>query len=66
VAKAKDHNIRVSPAVLDAAGKNGDELLGSLRTTSAGLTQAEAEDRARKTGPNVVTQERSAAGSSAS
>src|SRR5579859_6558260 len=57
-AKAKDHNIRVSPAVLDAAGKDGDELLGSLRTTSAGLTQVEAEDRARKTGPNVVAQER--------
>ena len=31
--KAKDHNIRVSPAVLDAAGKDGDELLRSLRTT---------------------------------
>src|ERR1700733_4075946 len=58
VAKAKDHNIRVCPAVLDAAGKDGDELLGSLRTSSEGLTQVEAEDRARKTGPNVVAQER--------
>src|ERR1700733_15060144 len=58
VAKAKDHNIRVSPAVLDAAGKDGDELLSSLRATSEGLTQVEAEDRARKTGPNVVAQER--------
>jgi Mg2+-importing ATPase len=58
VSKAKDHNIRVSPAVLDAAGKDGDELLRSLRTAHEGLTQAEAEDRARKTGPNVVAQEK--------
>ena len=48
----------MSPAVLDAAGKDGDELLRSLRTTGEGLTQVEAEDRARKTGPNVVAQER--------
>jgi len=32
-AKAKNHNIRVSPAVLDAAGKDGDALLGSLRAS---------------------------------
>jgi hypothetical protein len=49
-AKAKQHNIRVSPAVLDAAGKDGDELLRSLRTASAGLTQSEAELRARTVG----------------
>ncbi|MGA8782648.1 MAG: cation-transporting P-type ATPase, partial [Terracidiphilus sp.] len=57
-AKAKQHNIRVSPAVLDAAGKDGDELLRSLRTTSAGLTQGEADSRARVVGPNEVAQER--------
>jgi Mg2+-importing ATPase len=57
-AKAKEHNIRVSPAVLDAAGKEGDDLLTSLRTTSGGLTQAEAEERARTSGPNEVAQER--------
>jgi Mg2+-importing ATPase len=57
-AKAKEHNIRVSPAVLDAAGKDGDELLRSLRTDSAGLTQREAEVRARTAGPNEVAQER--------
>ena len=34
-AKAKQHNIHVSPAVLDAAGRDGDELLRSLRTTSS-------------------------------
>jgi Mg2+-importing ATPase len=57
-AKAKGHNIRVSPAVLDAAGKNSDALLQSLHTTPDGLTQAEAEARARTAGPNEVAQER--------
>ena len=56
--KAKHENIRVSPAVLDAARKDGEELLQSLRTTPAGLTQAEAEERARTAGPNEVAQER--------
>ena len=57
-AKSKNHNIRISPAVLDAAGKDGDELLQSLRTTAGGLTQTEAEERARTAGPNEVAQER--------
>jgi Mg2+-importing ATPase len=57
-AKAKEHNIRVSPAVLDAAVKDGDALLQSLHTTPEGLTQAEAEQRARTAGPNEVAQER--------
>jgi Mg2+-importing ATPase len=57
-AKAKEHNIRVSPAVLDAAAKDGDALLQSLHTTPEGLTQAEAEQRARTAGPNEVAQER--------
>ena len=56
--KAKHQAIRVSPAVLDAAGKDGEELLQSLRTTAAGLTQTEAEERARAAGPNEVAQER--------
>ena len=56
--KTKDHGIHVSPAVLDAAGKNGDDLLRSLRTTPEGLTQTEAEERLRTTGPNEVAQER--------
>src|ERR1035438_9000630 len=51
-AKAKEHNIHVSPAVLDAAGKDGDALLQSLRTAPGGLTQAEAEERARTSGPD--------------
>jgi len=58
IPKAKSQNIRVSPAVLDAALKDGDALLGSLRTTPEGLTQAEAENRARTAGPNEVAQER--------
>jgi len=57
VAKAKNHNIRVSPAVLDAAGKDSEALLQSLHTASEGLTQAEAEARARIVGPNEVAQE---------
>src|SRR5665213_1304985 len=56
--KAKNHNIQISPAVLDAARKSGDDLLQSLRTTCEGLTQTEAEERLRTTGPNQVAQER--------
>ncbi len=56
--KGKNHNIRISPIVLDAAGKSGDALLQSLHTTPEGLTQAEAEARARTAGPNEVAQER--------
>jgi Mg2+-importing ATPase len=58
VAEAKNQNIHVSPVVLDAARKDGQELLRSLGTTSAGLTQAEAEERARRAGPNEVAQEK--------
>src|SRR6202142_395397 len=56
--KSKNQNIRVSPPVLDAARKDGEQLLRDLRTSPAGLTQAEAEERARTTGPNEVAQER--------
>jgi Mg2+-importing ATPase len=56
--KTKDHSIHVSPAVLDAARKDGEELLRSLRTSPQGLTQTEAEERVRTTGPNEVAQER--------
>ncbi|MGA7410902.1 MAG: magnesium-translocating P-type ATPase [Bryobacteraceae bacterium] len=57
-AKAKSEKIHVSPAVLEASRKDGEEVLQSLRTTAGGLTQAEAEDRARRSGPNEVAQER--------
>src|ERR1019366_5816348 len=56
--KAKEHNIRVSSAVLDAAANDDDELLRSLQTGLGGLTQVEAESRARTSGPNEVAQER--------
>jgi Mg2+-importing ATPase len=56
--KTKNQNIRVSPAVLDAARKDGEELLRDLRTSLGGLTQAEAEERARTAGPNEIAQER--------
>ena len=48
----------VSPAVLDAARKDREELLRDLRTSLHGLTEADAEERARTTGPNEVAQER--------
>ena len=56
--KTKNQNIHVSPAVLDAARKDGEALLRDLRTSLDGLTQAEAEERARTTGPNEIAQER--------
>jgi Mg2+-importing ATPase len=48
----------VSPAVVDAARKDDDELLRDLRTSRVGLAEVEAEERARTTGPNEVAQER--------
>ena len=56
--KSKKQNIRVSPAVLDAARKDCEQLLRDLRTSPGGLTEADAEERARTTGPNEVAQER--------
>ena len=56
--KLKKQNIRVSSAVLDAARKDGEQLLRDLRTSLSGLAQADAEQLARTTGPNEVAQER--------
>jgi magnesium-transporting ATPase (P-type) len=56
---AKSKNIQISPVVLDAARKVGEELLRDLLTAPCGLTQAEAEDRARTMGSNEVAQEKS-------
>src|SRR5271166_2063365 len=56
--KTKNQNIRVSPAVLDAARKDGEQLLRDLRTSLNGLAQSDAEERARSTGPNEIAQER--------
>jgi Mg2+-importing ATPase len=57
-AKTKVHPIQVSAAVLEAAEKDGDDLLRFMRVTSAGLTQSEAEARVRISGLNEVAQER--------
>ncbi len=56
--KRKNQDIHVSPAVLDAARKDSEGLLRDLRTSLPGLPEAEAEERARTTGPNEVAQER--------
>jgi Mg2+-importing ATPase len=57
-AKTKKQLIQVSPAVLDAARKAPQQLLRDLRTSLHGLPEADAEERARTTGPNEVAQER--------
>jgi P-type Mg2+ transporter len=56
--KIKNQNIRVSPAVLAAARKDGEELLRDMRTSLSGLAQAEAEERGRSAGPNEIARER--------
>jgi Mg2+-importing ATPase len=56
--KPKTHEIRVSPAVIDAARTDGVELLQLLHSTPTGLSQVEAEQRAETVGPNEVAQER--------
>ncbi len=55
--KAKNQKIHVSPAALQAARQSVEEVLQSLRSTASGLTQAEAEERARSAGPNEIAQE---------
>jgi Mg2+-importing ATPase len=57
-AKAKSPNIHVAAAVLDAARKDGEAVLVDLRSSRAGLTQAEADARSRATGPNEIARER--------
>jgi len=56
--KAKSKRIQVSPVVLDAARKGSEELFLQLRTAASGLSQSEAESRARSMGPNEVAQEK--------
>ena len=55
---SKGKNIQVSPAVVEATRMTGDELLLKLQTVPGGLTQVEAEERARTVGPNEVAQEK--------
>ena len=62
VAKPHQQNIRVSPAVLDAARKDGAALLQDLHTSLAGLSEVEVEERAHASGPNEIAQERKQGG----
>jgi P-type Mg2+ transporter len=55
---AKGKTIQVAAAVLEAARKGNDGLLGELRTSLNGLTQGDAEERAATVGPNEVAQEK--------
>jgi P-type Mg2+ transporter len=57
-ARSTRQSIRVAPAVLEAARKDGDALLRDLGTSLTGLTQAEAQERSRTEGPNEIAQER--------
>ena len=50
--------IRVSSAVINAARQDGEALIRELGSSLAGLSQTEAEERARATGPNEIAQER--------
>jgi Mg2+-importing ATPase len=54
----KKPNIQVSPAVLEAARKEGEAVLQELGSSLAGLSQGEADKRARATGPNEIARER--------
>jgi len=54
----KGKSIHVSPAVLNAARRSGEEVLQDLQTRLSGLTQAEAEARAEQVGPNEIAQEK--------
>jgi Mg2+-importing ATPase len=56
--KTKKSIVQVSPAVLAAARKDGEALLQELGTSLAGLSEAEAEERARAAGANEIAQER--------
>jgi len=56
--QAKDKKISVAPAVLAAASQEEAALFQALRTAPQGLTQSDAEKRARTDGPNEVVPER--------
>src|SRR6266516_3132100 len=51
-------SIRVTPLLIEAARKANEEVFQMLDTTAAGLTEAEAEERLLKYGPNEVAHEK--------
>ena len=56
--RKKRPTMSVSPAVIDAARKDGEEVLRNLGTSLRGLPQTEAENRARTVGPNEIGRKR--------
>jgi Mg2+-importing ATPase len=55
---AKNHDIQISLAVLQAAHQTSESLFRDLRTGPGGIAGNEAEKRLSETGPNEVAQER--------
>jgi Mg2+-importing ATPase len=51
-------NAGVSPELTGAAGKSSEEVFQALGTAATGLTDAEAEERLAKYGPNEVAAEK--------
>ena len=49
--------IQASPLLMEVAGNAPEAVLGKLRTTENGLSEAEADRRLEEFGPNVVAQE---------
>jgi P-type Mg2+ transporter len=54
VIAAKNQAIRVSPVLLETAAEDGDAVLGRLQTSSAGISDEEAERRRQQYGRNMV------------
>jgi Mg2+-importing ATPase len=55
--KKQGAGILVSPLLVESSRKDSSQVLESLKTSAAGLTQAEAEARLEEHGPNEVAQE---------
>jgi len=56
--KRADTAIKVCPLLLEVAGSDTQEVLRKLQTSTAGLTEEEAEQRLHEYGLNVVAQEK--------
>src|ERR1039457_3670972 len=56
--KKQANAIRVSPLLVESPHKSNDEVLALLTPAAAGLTQADAEERFGKYGPNEVAREK--------
>jgi Mg2+-importing ATPase len=55
--KKQGAGIAVSPLLVESSRKESAQVLESLKTSAAGLTQAEADARLEQYGPNEVAQE---------